>query len=90
MGAVAAIVGAVQLLGLDLRVGVHTGECERVVATVRDAQIGCGCGANLRAVDGTLRERGGNAGQTFAVRKLAGGSLHRIVARGWRAIPPRR
>jgi len=31
----------------------------RVVATVHDAQIGCGCGANLWAVDGTLWERGG-------------------------------
>lgn len=49
----------------------------KVVATVRDAQIGCGCGANLWAVDGTLWERGGNNGQTFAVRELGSGSLRR-------------
>lgn len=61
---------AASLLRLDPKSG-------RVVATVRDAQIGCGCGANLWAVDGTLWERGGSDGQIFAVRKLAGGSLVR-------------
>jgi class 3 adenylate cyclase/streptogramin lyase len=59
------------LLRLDPKSG-------RVVATVRDAQIGCGCGANLWAIDGTLWERGGNQGQLFASRKLSNGSLVRV------------
>jgi class 3 adenylate cyclase/streptogramin lyase len=49
----------------------------RVVATVRDAQIGCGCGANLWAVDGTLWERGGSDSRTLAVRTLSSGALRR-------------
>jgi class 3 adenylate cyclase/streptogramin lyase len=49
----------------------------RVVATVRDAQIGCGCGANLWAVDGTLWERGGSDSRTLAVRMLRSGALRR-------------
>lgn len=59
------------LLRLDPKTG-------RVVATVRDGQIGCGCGANLWAVDGTLWERGGAGGQLFASRKLSTGTLVRI------------
>jgi len=49
----------------------------RVVATVRDGQIGCGCGANLWAVDGTLWERGGSDGRTIAERTLTTGALRR-------------
>jgi sugar lactone lactonase YvrE len=47
----------------------------RVVATVRDAQIGCGCGANLWADNGTLWERGGADGLTIAIRSLGSGAL---------------
>jgi hypothetical protein len=47
------------------------------VATVRDAQIGCGCGANLWAVDGTLWERGGSDSRTLAVCTLGSGALRR-------------
>ncbi len=57
-----------------LRIDPSTG---RVVSTVRDDQIGCGCGANLWVVDGTLWERGGSDGRTIAVRTLANGALRR-------------
>ena len=57
-----------------LRIDPSTG---RVVSTVRDDQIGCGCGANLWVVDGTLWERGGSDGRTIAVRTLASGALRR-------------
>ncbi len=49
----------------------------RVVSTVRDSQIACGCGANLWVVDGTLWERGGGDGRTIAVRALASGAVRR-------------
>ena len=57
-----------------LRVDPSSG---RVVSTVRDGQIGCGCGANLWVVDGTLWERGGTDGRTIAVRALASGAIRR-------------
>jgi class 3 adenylate cyclase len=57
-----------------LRISATSG---RVVATVRDAQIGCGCGANLWAVDGTLWEHGGRDSRTIAIRSLASGALRR-------------
>jgi class 3 adenylate cyclase/DNA-binding beta-propeller fold protein YncE len=60
--------GTASLLRIDPASG-------KVVATVRDGKIGCGCGANLWAVDGTLWERGGDNGQTFAVREFGSGSL---------------
>jgi len=49
----------------------------RVAATVRDGEIGCGCGANLWAIDGTLWEHGGADGRTLASRELASGKLRR-------------
>lgn len=50
---------------------------DRVVANVRDAHIGCGCGANLWAIDGTLWEQGGGDSRTLAVRALDSGALQR-------------
>jgi class 3 adenylate cyclase len=63
--------GAASLLRIDPASG-------RVVATVRDAQIGCGCGANLWSVGGTLLERGGSDSRTLAVRELESGAIQRI------------
>ncbi len=62
--------GAASLLRIDPSSG-------RVVSTVRDNQIGCGCVANLWVVDGTLWERGGSDGRTIAVRALASGEIRR-------------
>ena len=47
----------------------------KVTATVRDAQIGCSCGANLWANAGTLWEEGGSDGNTVAIRELSDGAL---------------
>jgi class 3 adenylate cyclase/DNA-binding beta-propeller fold protein YncE len=66
--------GTKQATASLLRIDPKSGE---VVATVRDEQIGCGCGANLWAIDGTLWEHGGTHGQTFAVRKFGSRSLGR-------------
>jgi class 3 adenylate cyclase/DNA-binding beta-propeller fold protein YncE len=53
----------------------------RVVATVRDGQIGCGpCGPNLWADGGTLWQRTGDDGGTIAIRSLATGKVIRTIA----------
>jgi class 3 adenylate cyclase/streptogramin lyase len=53
----------------------------RVLASVHDAQPGCGpCGPNLWVDDGTLWERTGADGSTIAVRSLSSGKLIRTIA----------
>ncbi|HEX3805479.1 MAG TPA: adenylate/guanylate cyclase domain-containing protein [Gaiellaceae bacterium] len=52
----------------------------RIVAIVRDSHrsaLGCGCGANLWAVDGTLWEGSGAHGQLIATRSPVTGRLQR-------------
>src|SRR5579862_1258645 len=51
----------------------------RVVAATHDRQLGCPCGPNLWAVDGTLWERIGPAGQTIAIRALKTGRILRTL-----------
>jgi class 3 adenylate cyclase/DNA-binding beta-propeller fold protein YncE len=59
-----------------LRLDPHTGQ---VVQTVRDGTLGCPCGANLFAVDGTLWERSGRQGNGIAVRDMSTGRLQRVT-----------
>ena len=63
----------ITLLQLDPRTG-------RVVQTVRDGTLGCPCGANLFAVDGTLWERGGRQGNEIVVRDMSTGRVQRVTA----------
>jgi class 3 adenylate cyclase/streptogramin lyase len=51
-----------------------------VVAATHDREIGCPCGPNLFAVDGTLWERIGPDGGEFAIRSLKTGQLLRTLA----------
>ncbi len=64
--------GKITLLQLDPRSG-------DVVRTVRDQTLGCPCGANLFAVDGTLWERGGRNGDHIVVRNMSSGRVQRVT-----------
>jgi class 3 adenylate cyclase/DNA-binding beta-propeller fold protein YncE len=64
--------GKITLLQLD----PHTG---RIVRTIRDGTLGCPCGANLFAVDGTLWERSGPNGNGIAVRNMSTGRTQRVT-----------
>ena len=64
--------GAVSLLQLD----PHTGQ---IVRTIRDGTLGCPCGANLFAIDGTLWERSGPNGNGIAVRNMTSGRTQRVT-----------
>jgi class 3 adenylate cyclase len=55
----------------------------RVVSAVHDHVLGCPCGANLWAVDGTLWERTGPDGSSVATRALSTGALQRTIS-----LPP--
>jgi hypothetical protein len=50
------------------------------VSGLHDAQLACGCGPSLWAVDGTLWERTGADGRTIAIRSLTSGKLLRTLA----------
>ena len=63
--------GKITLLQLDPRTG-------QVVRTIRDGQLGCPCGANLFAIDGTLWERGGHDGSLIIVRNMKSGRIQRV------------
>src|SRR5262249_13460779 len=63
-----------------LRLDPSTGS---VAAATHDRELGCPCGPNLFAVDGTLWERIGSEGQTFAIRSLKTGQLLRTLP-----VPP--
>jgi class 3 adenylate cyclase/streptogramin lyase len=60
-----------------LRLDPSTGN---VVAATRDRDLGCPCVPNLSAVDGTLWQRTGQQGETFAIRSLQTGQLLRTLA----------
>jgi len=60
-----------------VRLDPRTGD---VVQTVRDDTLGCPCGANLFAVNGTLWERGGRQGNLIVVRDMATGKVQRVTA----------
>jgi hypothetical protein len=62
----------ITLLQLDPRTGA-------VVRTIRDGTLGCPCGANLFAVDGTLWERAGRQGNMIAVRDMSTGRTQRVT-----------
>ena len=62
----------ITLLQLDPRTGA-------VVRTIRDGTLGCPCGANLFAVDGTLWERAGREGNLIVVRDMATGETQRVT-----------
>ncbi|HZO34130.1 MAG TPA: adenylate/guanylate cyclase domain-containing protein [Gaiellaceae bacterium] len=64
--------GRIALLQLDSRTG-------RIVRTVRDGGLGCPCGANLFAIDGTLWERSGIDGNQVAIRDMATGRIQRVT-----------
>jgi class 3 adenylate cyclase len=64
--------GKITLLQLD----PHTGH---IVRTIRDGTLGCPCGANLFAVDGTLWERAGRNGNEIAVRDMTTGRIQRVT-----------
>ena len=64
--------GKITLLQLD----PHSGN---VVRTIRDGTLGCPCGANLFAVDGTLWERGGMNGDRIVVRDMSSGQVQRVT-----------
>jgi class 3 adenylate cyclase/streptogramin lyase len=65
-------VGKITLLQLDPQTG-------HVVRTIRDGTLGCPCGANLFAVDGTLWERAGANGNEIAVRNMTTGRTQRVT-----------
>ncbi|MGH2884304.1 MAG: adenylate/guanylate cyclase domain-containing protein, partial [Solirubrobacteraceae bacterium] len=91
----AAIVGRVQSLGLAVRIGIHTGECERVdgklggVAVHIGARV-CGlAGPSEVLVSGTVRDLLAGAGLAFADRGL---QALRGIPGDWRLYrlePPR-
>jgi hypothetical protein len=64
--------GKITLLQLDPRSG-------DIVRTVRDGTLGCPCGANLFAVDGTLWERAGINGDRIVVRDMSSGRVQRVT-----------
>jgi class 3 adenylate cyclase len=64
--------GKITLLQLD----PHTGQ---ILRTIRDGTLGCPCGANLFAVDGTLWERSGRNGNLIAVRDMTTGQTQRVT-----------
>ena len=64
--------GKITLLQLDPRSG-------DVVRTIRDGTLGCPCGANLFAVDGTLWERAGVQGNQIVVRDMSTGAMQRVT-----------
>jgi class 3 adenylate cyclase len=64
--------GKIAMLQLDPRTG-------DIVRTIRDGALGCPCGANLFAVDGTLWERAGRNGDHIALRDMATGRLRRVT-----------
>ena len=65
--------GQITLLQLDPQSG-------HVVRTIRDGTLGCPCGANLFADDGTLWERGGREGNLIVVRDMSSGLTQRVRA----------
>jgi hypothetical protein len=62
----------ITMLQLDPRTG-------DIVRTIRDGTLGCPCGANLFAVNGTLWERGGRRGNLIVVRDMSTGALQRVT-----------
>jgi class 3 adenylate cyclase len=64
--------GKITLLQLDPRTG-------HIVRTIRDGTLGCPCGANLFAVDGTLWERSGRNGDRIVVRNMMTGRIQRVT-----------
>jgi class 3 adenylate cyclase len=62
----------ITLLQLDPATGT-------IVRTLRDGTLGCPCGANLFAVDGTLWERAGRQGNAIAVRDMSDGRTKRVT-----------
>ncbi len=64
--------GKITLLQLDPGSG-------DIVRTVRDGTLGCPCGANLFAVDGTLWERAGVNGDRIVVRDMSSGRVQRVT-----------
>jgi class 3 adenylate cyclase/DNA-binding beta-propeller fold protein YncE len=80
LGAAAAVFSAVKGAAAStpslVRLDPATG---RVVAAVHDHVLGCACGADIWAVDGTLWERTGSDGRTVAIRALKTGDLERTI-----------
>jgi class 3 adenylate cyclase len=72
MGGSSKPAGKISLLQLD----PHTGH---IVRTIRDGTLGCPCGANLFAIDGTLWERGGREGNLIVVRDMSTGAVQRVT-----------
>ena len=64
--------GRITLLQLD----PHSGQ---IVRTLRDGTVGCPCGANLFAVNGTLWERAGRHGDRIVVRNMSSGRVQRVT-----------
>jgi hypothetical protein len=62
----------ITLLQLDPKTGA-------IVRTLRDGTLGCPCGANLFAIDGTLWERAGRQGDVIAVRDMSTGRTQRVT-----------
>ena len=62
----------ITLLQLDPKTGA-------IVRTLRDGTLGCPCGANLFAIDGTLWERAGRQGDVIAVRDMSTGRTQRVA-----------
>jgi class 3 adenylate cyclase/DNA-binding beta-propeller fold protein YncE len=60
-----------------LRLNPATG---RVTSVVRDGPLGCSCGANLWAVDGTLWEQTGAQGDDISIRSLGTGKVLGTIA----------
>jgi class 3 adenylate cyclase len=64
--------GKITLLQLDPRTG-------HLVRTIRDGTLGCPCGANLFAINGTLWEQGGQDGRDIVLRDMKTGRLQRVT-----------
>src|SRR5581483_6318118 len=64
--------GKIRLLQLDSKTG-------SIVRILRDGTLGCPCGANLFAIEGTLWERAGRQGNVIAVRNMSTGRAQRLT-----------
>jgi class 3 adenylate cyclase len=71
IGCARAIVAAMPVLGLQIRVGIHTGECERVgeklagLAVNVGARVAAAAGAGEVLVSGTVRDLVAGSGFAF-------------------------
>jgi class 3 adenylate cyclase len=71
IGCARAIVAAMPVLGLQIRVGIHTGECERVgeklagLAVHVGARVAAAAGAGEVLVSGTVRDLVAGSGFAF-------------------------